>query len=338
LTRPGGEAGGGDRVAAAEAVDDELVGRLLVLDRHQRPAACDRDPAGVSGDVEPVVAVGAVDGHAVRAAVAGAEIEVHGAHVGSVEVADEDGVYSAAGGEVDVLHVVRIHRDPAGVAQKREPTSVCGERDALVDVGAVEEHRVGAVAALDGVAAVAWIPDEGVVAGAHEGDVGATVAVDRVVPGAAGEHLAALAAGDRVVPVASVDRRRDRVGERAVAVVDAHDVVAGACFDGNARDAVAVEAEVGRAVGTGVDLDDRAVAGAQAERDRIACVRALDRQHAVPQLRPLDVGAPVCMPSLLGLAGRRIPGTGNAERRDDCSGDDRRRSSVLFHGLSFRGR
>ena len=45
-----------------------------------------------------------------------------------------------------------------------------------------EQHRVGAVLAFDGVAAVARMPDEGVVARAHECQVVATVAVGRVVP------------------------------------------------------------------------------------------------------------------------------------------------------------
>ena len=48
----------------------------------------------------------------------------------------------------------------------RTPTAVGREVDILGDVGAVEEHRVGAALALDGVAAVAGVPDEGVVAGA----------------------------------------------------------------------------------------------------------------------------------------------------------------------------
>ena len=47
------------------------------------------------------------------------------------------------------------------------------------------------------------------------------------LPVAAEQRLDARAAGDRVVPVAAVDRRRDAVGEGAVALVDAHGVVAG---------------------------------------------------------------------------------------------------------------
>jgi hypothetical protein len=48
----------------------------------------------------------------------------------------------------------------------------------LVAARAVEEHRVDAVLAFDDVAAVAGIPDERVVAGAHERDVIAAVPVE----------------------------------------------------------------------------------------------------------------------------------------------------------------
>ena len=80
--------------------------------------------------------------------------------------------------------------------KKPQPAAVGREVDVLVDVGAVEEHRVVAVLALDGVAAVAGVPDEGVVAGAHEGDVVAAAAGDDVVAVAADQHVVALAAGD----------------------------------------------------------------------------------------------------------------------------------------------
>ena len=55
--------------------------------------------------------------------------------------------------------------------------------------------------ALDGVAAVAGVPDERVVAGAHQGHVVAVAAVDEVAP---------VAADDQVVPISAVDRRSER--------------------------------------------------------------------------------------------------------------------------------
>src|SRR4029453_12008425 len=136
----------------------------------------------------------------------------------------------------------------AGIAEEVKAMSVRGQRDALGDVGAVEEHCVDAVLALDCVVAVAWIPDEGVVACAQQRQVVAAVAVDRVGAVAAEQELVALAAGDRVVSVSTVDRGWDGVGEGTVAIVDPHAVVAGAGVSGDLRDLVAGEAEVGRAV------------------------------------------------------------------------------------------
>ena len=95
-----------------------------------------------------------------------------------------------------MLPTSRVNRSAAAVGR---------EVDVLVDVGAVEEHRVDAALALDGVAAVAGVPDEGVVAGAHEGHVVAAAAVDDVVAVAADQDVVAVAAGDRVVARAAVD-------------------------------------------------------------------------------------------------------------------------------------
>ena len=100
----------------------------------------------------------------------------------------------------------------AWVRKKREPVPVRRQLDLLGDVGAVEAHRVGAGLAFDRVAAVARIPDERVVACAHEGPVGSSVAVDRVVPVAAEQQVGALAAGERVVTRAAVERQRDCLG------------------------------------------------------------------------------------------------------------------------------
>ncbi len=80
---------------------------------------------------------------------------------------------------------------------------------------AVEEHRVGAVLALDDVAAVARIPLEDVVAGAQEGDVVALLAVDEVVAVAAEQQVDAVAAEDRVVAGAAVDGDLDQGGQVA---------------------------------------------------------------------------------------------------------------------------
>ena len=99
---------------------------------------------------------------------------------------------------------------------KRRRCAVGGGVEDLVAAAAVEQHRVGAVLALDDVAAVARIPLEDVVAGAEEGDVVALVAVDEVVAVAAEQEVDAVAAEDRVVagPAVDGDARSARPGCR----------------------------------------------------------------------------------------------------------------------------
>ena len=90
--------------------------------------------------------------------------------------------------------------------------------DDVEDLGgavAVEQHRVGAVLAFDGVAAVARIPLEGVVAGAEKGHVVALLAVDEVVAVAAEQEVDSVAAEDRVVAGTAVDGDRDERGQVA---------------------------------------------------------------------------------------------------------------------------
>ena len=84
------------------------------------------------------------------------------------------------------------------------------EVDLLADVGAVEQHRVGAVLAVDGVAAVAGVPHERVVAGAHEGHVVAASAVDQVVARAADQRVVAVAADWDEASDARMSARRRR--------------------------------------------------------------------------------------------------------------------------------
>ena len=103
-------------------------------------------------------------------------------------------------------------RDVAGEAH---PAAVRRDVDVLGDVRAVEQQRVGAGLALDGVAAVARVPLERVVAGAEERGVVALVAVDEVVAVAAEQHVGAVAADDRVVAGAAVDGDADQRREVA---------------------------------------------------------------------------------------------------------------------------
>ncbi len=241
-----------------------------------------------------VVAVGRIDDDAVGLAVArcaaerAGEVDVHAGHVGSGQVVHGDEVGAAEGVEVDPLDTARVHGDGGLSAEEAKAVSVGRQIDLLRTACAVEEHRVSAVLALDDIAAVAGIPDEGVVTGAHECHVVAAVSIDGVVSVAAEQQLGARASGQAVVSGSAVDRQRD-VTDSPVALVDADEIVALLGIEIDSPDAVARDGEVRVAVVTDVELEHAGVPGLQAQREPVAPLAALDRQHAVLELRALDL-------------------------------------------------
>ena len=123
-------------------------------------------------------------------------------------------VGAAEGIEVDRFDAGSVHRDGPLSSEEPEAVAVRRQVDLLAAVGPVEHHCVVAVLASDGVAAVTRIPDEGVVAGAEECDVVATVAVDRVVA------VTACAASRRPARRRSCRLLRRRLGELPTQVVN----------------------------------------------------------------------------------------------------------------------
>ena len=214
LDHPGGQRRGGDRVVSAEPVDDERVVRALgVRDRQIRAASPTTEDRGAGADhVDDVVArwsplaitTSAAPSPAVPPIVPARSTST-AVDVGAGEVVDGERVGAAERVELDRLDVVEVHDDVAEVAGEEHPPAVGRGREDLVAGAAVEQHRVGAVLALDDVAAVARIPLEDVVAGAEEGDVVALLAVDEVVAVAAEQQVDAVAAEDGVVAGAAVD-------------------------------------------------------------------------------------------------------------------------------------
>src|SRR6185312_426726 len=101
--------------------------------------------------------------------------------------------------------------DVAGVAEEPEAVAVGGQVDVLGAGSAVEAHGVTAGLAFDGVAAVARVPDEGVVARAQQCQVVASIAVDRVAAVATEQLLGTRASGEIVIPGATVGRQGDRL-------------------------------------------------------------------------------------------------------------------------------
>ena len=203
---------------------------------------------------------------------------VHRADAGPLEVVDVDDVVAAQRVDVDGLDAVEVHRDGPDVAGQTCAAPVGRHAEALVRAAAVEGHRVRAPAPLDGVAAVARVPDEAVVARTEVGDVVAAVAVDRVVAAVTVEPLGAAAAADGVVATLAVDTRRDGGGEGTIGVVDADLVVAAAALDADPVDLVAGDHEVGAAVVADVDVDLVGSARVQAQGEPVAGPRALRDQ------------------------------------------------------------
>jgi hypothetical protein len=87
-----------------------------------------------------------------------------------------------------------------------EIVGAIGGEVVLAGVVAVEHQGVVAGVAVDGVAGVAGIPAEAVIATSKRRAVLATAAVDLVVTGAAGEHVVAIAAARNIITRTTIDR------------------------------------------------------------------------------------------------------------------------------------
>ena len=301
-------------VRARERVDLESVAPGVgVEDPNRRRKAARLNATGVPGDCDCVVAVGPVDNDTVAAPVSCAttdgasEVDIHARHVGSCEVVDGDRIGAAEGVEVDPLDACGVHRDRCLSAEEPEPVAVRGQVDLLGAACAVEEHRVGPGLALDDVAAVARIPDEGVVAGTHEGDVVATVSVDGVVPVATEQQLCPEPPARLSAP-APPSIVVGSVSEGPVAFVDADEVVAVSGIELDSCDVLAGEVVVRRAVVADIELRERRVAGLQAKREPVTPLRALDREQS-----SLSFGCLMGITS--GAAASACPATTPAARR-----------------------
>ena len=133
-------------------------------------------------------------------------------------------------------------------------------------VRAVELKDVLAALTFDGVAAVAGIPDERVVAGAHQGGVGPAPAVDHVIPGTADQRVVAVASDQRVIAGAAVDGHVAELGPGG----DPDLVVAAAGLHVDRTERAAIEREVDRAVLADVELDDVGIVGRGQQLELVA--------------------------------------------------------------------
>ena len=164
---------GGNAVVARTAVDHHAIADAHVIDGDLFAAETldDRRAGGRHGEVKRVVGRRAGHRHGVNgvvvAATEGREIDVDLLDAGAGQVADGDVVDATQRRDVDGLHAVQVHRDGPDIAREQRVRAVGRQHHVLVRVGAVELQRVGAGVALDDVAAIARVPDEGVVARAE---------------------------------------------------------------------------------------------------------------------------------------------------------------------------
>src|SRR5262249_35412258 len=113
---------GREGIVAGATGDDERIGCLRGADGDELRQTGDRQRAALAQHVDVVVALGAVDGHAVGREVAGAaagrRCQVNGDlhHAGAGKIVDRDGVGAAQGVELDVLDAIDVHGDVADVA------------------------------------------------------------------------------------------------------------------------------------------------------------------------------------------------------------------------------
>ena len=209
---PGVEPGRVDDVVSDAAVDDKQVSAGIgALDRDLCRQAIDGHRRAAGDYADRVVGRGAVDSDGIRDGVALAaarhrrQIDGDLLDGGSGEVVDVDVVDAAQRCELDILNAVDVHNDIADVAEQPRPLAVGGDVDALVDVGAIEDQRIGAGLALNDIAAVAGIPGERVVTVTEQRHVAAATAVDDVIAITADQPVVALASGDAVGAGAAID-------------------------------------------------------------------------------------------------------------------------------------
>ena len=183
-----------------------------VRDAHRVCQAVDDEVVAAGGDGEDFAARTSIHRDRVAYAIATGAIRDLGevnhdfAHICAAQIADIDVVDAVAREDLDALEVVLGHDDVADVARQEDVVAARGERDVFVCGRAIEFVRIETRLAVDGVAAIAGIPDEQVITVTHECGVVAAIAVDDVVARAARQHIRARAALDLVVARAGVQR------------------------------------------------------------------------------------------------------------------------------------
>ena len=145
---------------------------------------------------------------AIRQPAGGGGVNPHRAQGGRGEVRDVHRVRTAECIQFQLLYADVVHGDVGHVAEKVEMPGQRGEGDVLVHVGSVENQQVCARAAVDGVAAIAGIPNEGVESIVAEQQIAATPSDQRVVPWTAVNLVGTTASDEGVAARPAIDAQR----------------------------------------------------------------------------------------------------------------------------------
>ena len=115
--------------------------------------------------------LGAIYRHFVNLAIANSararKIDIDHSDIRAAQVVDGDFVRAAERIEGDLFDTVQVHGDVGNVAGKQHPLAIRRNVDVLGNVGAAEIQRIDTSLTLDRIAAIAWVPNEDVVARAE---------------------------------------------------------------------------------------------------------------------------------------------------------------------------
>src|SRR5436853_160025 len=143
------------------------------------------------------------------------EKDAHKGHIRASEAVHDNVIRATQRVEIHSLHSIHVHCDVGDVAEETKTRTVGRKIDILIYVGAVEYQGVDSTLTFNGIAAIAWVPLDGVVARTGENGVVAAVAVDEVVARATDDYVVAVATTKDVIAVTAIDREGNIEGGKA---------------------------------------------------------------------------------------------------------------------------
>src|SRR5439155_15267327 len=105
-------------------------------------------------------------------------------------------VRATEGVDSNRLYAVRVQGDGGYVTGEAQSVAVGGKSDILIDVRAVDNQRIACACALDEVASVTGVPDDGII----------SVEVEAITALPAGNRVPARTANNHVTPASTTKR------------------------------------------------------------------------------------------------------------------------------------